>query len=324
MSKARIFIDGEAGTTGLQIRQRLTGRTDIELISVPHERRKDTAARAEYLNAADLAILCLPDDAARESVSLIENDTTRVIDASTAHRVADGWVFGFAEMEPDHEARLADAKRVANPGCYSTGAIALLRPLVRKGLLSADYPVTVSGMSGYTGGGKSLIARFEGDGAAAAPDLYTYGLKLAHKHQPEMTKYAGLNRSPVFVPHVGRYAQGMIVEVPLHLADLPGKPDAAALHGALAEWYAGKRWVSVADLAEDAGRAELDPQALNGTNEMTLHVFVSPDGERALLAAVLDNLGKGASGACVQALNLMFGLDPAAGLTPDVGIGAAA
>jgi N-acetyl-gamma-glutamyl-phosphate reductase len=324
MSTPRIFIDGESGTTGLQIRQRLAGRRDIELISVPHERRRDPAARAEFLNAADCAILCLPDDAAREAVSLVGNDRTRVIDASTAHRVADGWTFGFAELEPDHEAMLAAAKRVANPGCYSTGAIALLRPLVRKGLLSPDYPVTVQGLSGYTGGGKALIERFEGGNKAEAPNLYLYGTRLAHKHQPEMTRYAGLSRAPVFVPHVGRYAQGMIVEVPLHRADLTGNPSAEDIRAALAAWYAGKRWVQVADAATDAAQAELDPEALNGTNSMVLHVFASPDGERLLLAAVLDNLGKGASGACVQALNLMFDLDPLAGLEPTVALGAAA
>lgn len=324
MAMPRIYIDGESGTTGLQIRQRLAGRSDIELLSVPHDRRRDSRARAEFLNAADLAILCLPDDAAREAVSLIDNGRTRVIDASTAHRVADGWTFGFAELEPGHEAMLAEAKRVANPGCYSTGAIALLRPLVRRGLLPPGYPVTVQGLSGYTGGGKTLIERFEGKDAASAPSLYLYGTRLAHKHQPEITKYSGLDRSPVFVPHVGRYAQGMIVEVPLHRADLAGRPTADRIRAELAEWYAGKRWVTVADADEDAGLAELDPEALNGTNRMVLHVFASPDGERILLAAVLDNLGKGASGAAVQALNLMLGLDPVAGLAPTVALGAAA
>ncbi len=311
---AKIFIDGEAGTTGLQIRQRLSGRRDLTLLSIPEERRKDAAARAELLNAADLAILCLPDAAAREAVGLLENDRTRVIDASTAHRVADGWVYGFPEMEPGYEAKVAEARFVANPGCYPQGAIALLRPLVAKGLLPADYPVAIHAVSGYTGGGKGLIERFEGEAAGEAPALYLYGLSLKHKHLPEIERYGLLARPPLFAPSVGRFAQGMLVQVGLHLTDLEGVPSAADLHAVLAEWYAGRRYVEVTPLADSDAASELDPEALNGTNLLRLHVFSSEDGRRALLAAQLDNLGKGASGAAVQNLNLMLGLEESAGL----------
>lgn len=311
---AKIFIDGEAGTTGLQIRQRLTGRRDLTLLSIPEERRKDPTARAELLNAADLAILCLPDAAARESVALLEGENTRVIDASTAHRVADGWVYGFPEMEPGHEAKVAGARFVANPGCYPQGAIALLRPLVSKGLLPPDYPVAIHAVSGYTGGGKGLIERFEGDAADQAPAHYLYGLSLKHKHLPEMERYALLTRPPLFVPSVGRFAQGMLVQIGFHLTDLEGTPSAADLQAVLAEWYVGRRYVEMAALADSQAASELDPEALNGTNLLRLHVFGSEDGQRALLIAQLDNLGKGASGAAVQSLNLMLGLEESAGL----------
>ena len=311
---AKIFIDGEAGTTGLQIRQRLTGRRDLTLLSIPEERRKDPTARAELLNAADLAILCLPDAAARESVALLEGESTRVIDASTAHRVADGWVYGFPEMEPGHEAKVAGARFVTNPGCYPQGAIALLRPLVSEGLLPPDYPVAIHAVSGYTGGGKGLIERFEGDAAEQAPAHYLYGLSLKHKHLPEMERYALLTRPPLFVPSVGRFAQGMLVQIGFHLTDLEGTPSAADLQAVLAEWYVGRRYVEVAALADSQAASELDPEALNGTNLLRLHVFGSEDGQRALLIAQLDNLGKGASGAAVQSLNLMLGLEESAGL----------
>ena len=311
---AKIFIDGEAGTTGLQIRQRLADRRDLTLLSIPEERRKDAAARAELLNAADLAILCLPDAAAREAVSMLEGDSTRVIDASTAHRVADGWVYGFPEMEPGHETEVAGARFVANPGCYPQGAIALLRPLVAKGFLPANYPVAIHAVSGYTGGGKGLIERFEGDAAEQAPAHYLYGLSLKHKHLPEMERYGLLARPPLFVPSVGRFAQGMLVQVGLHLMDLEGAPSAADLQAVLAKWYAGRRYVEVAPVADNGAASELDPEALIGTNMLRLHVFGSEDGHRALLVAQLDNLGKGASGAAVQSLNLMLGLEESAGL----------
>jgi N-acetyl-gamma-glutamyl-phosphate reductase len=312
----RVFIDGEAGTTGLQIHARLSGRRDLEVVSIDTGRRKDAGARAEMLNGVDLAILCLPDEAAREAVALIQNPAVKVIDASTAHRIAPDWTFGFPEFEPGQRAAVAGAKRVSNPGCYSTAAIALLRPLVREGLVPADWPATIHGVSGYSGGGKSMIAEFED---AAAPGHTTapyriYATGLEHKHVPEIQRHAGLAHRPLFAPAVGRYAQGMIVEVPLQLWALPGRPGLEQVHAVLAGAYAGERFVEVAPLAESASVKTLDPEGLNGTNRMGLFVFGQAGGEQALLVALLDNLGKGASGAAVQNLNLMLGLDEAAGL----------
>jgi N-acetyl-gamma-glutamyl-phosphate reductase len=312
----KVFIDGEAGTTGLQIHARLKGRRDLELLAIDPARRKDAAARADMLNRADLVILCLPDEAAREAVRLIENPQVKVIDASTAHRVAKGWVFGFPESEPGRRAAIAAATRVSNPGCYSTGAIALLRPLVRSGLLPADWPVTINAVSGYSGGGRAMIAEFED---AASPThtkvaYRIYAMGLEHKHVPEIQERSGLSHRPLFAPAVGRYAQGMIVEVPLQLWALPGRPSPERLHAALAEAYAGERFVEVASLAEAAALKTLDPEGLNGTNRMRLFVFASEAHGQARLVALLDNLGKGASGAAVQNLNIMLGLDEAAGL----------
>ena len=291
-----IFIDGEAGTTGLEIRERLEARSDLELLLLG-DRRRDPEARREALNTADAVILCLPDDAAREAVGLIENPDVRVIDASTAHRTADGWVYGFAEMAPGQRA-----------------AIALVRPLISAGLLPADWPVSVNAVSGYSGGGKGMIAEFEDQ---AAPD-YTavpyriYAMGLAHKHVPEMQVHGGLSHAPIFAPAVGRYAQGMIVEVPLPLWALPGRPKLADLHGAIFAAYAGERFVEVVSLADAAALKTLAPEGLNGTNTMRLHVFGND--EQARLVALLDNLGKGASGAAVQNMNLMLGLPEDAGL----------
>jgi N-acetyl-gamma-glutamyl-phosphate reductase len=313
---ARIFIDGEAGTTGLQIRERLAARTDLDVLSIAPERRKDEDARAEMLNAADVAILCLPDDAARAAVGLIRSNRTRVIDASTAHRIQPDWAYGFAEMSPDQRATIAAASRVSNPGCYPTGAIALLRPLVEAGLLPRRWPVTVNAVSGYSGGGRSMIAEFED---VAAPNFSrepfrTYGLSLEHKHVPEMQAHIGLEHPPLFAPAVGRYRQGMIVEAPLQLWALPGAPGLADVHAALADAYAGERFVEVASLDETAATKTLNPESLNGTNRMRLYVFGNAGAGQVRLTALLDNLGKGASGAAVQNLNIMLGLDEGLGL----------
>ncbi len=307
-----IFIDGEAGTTGLEIRQRLEGRSDLSFISLGEDRRKDAAARREALNAADAVILCLPDDAAKDAVGMIDNATTRVIDASTAFRVAPGWTYGFAEMDAGQRAAITASTRVSNPGCYPTGFIGLVRPLVKAGLIGREQAMTVHAVSGYSGGGKPMIAEFE---SAGASPFRAYGLSLKHKHVSEMTRHAGLGRDVLFSPAVGHYRQGMLVEVPLHLATLPDTPSVERLHGALVEAYDGCRFVEVADLDESEAMAGIDPEGLNGTNRMRLHVFGDRGGSQARLVALLDNLGKGASGAAVQNLNLMLGLDEATGLS---------
>jgi N-acetyl-gamma-glutamyl-phosphate reductase len=312
---AKIFIDGEAGTTGLQIRERLAGRRDLELLSIPEALRKDQAARADFLNAADVAILCLPDEAAKQSVSLINNSTTRVIDASTAYRVADGWTYGFAEMDKTQSAAIAAAARVSNPGCWPQGLIAALRPLIAAGLLPATLAVSMHGVSGYSGGGKAMIADYQQQGSHA-PGFMPYGLGFAHKHLPEMQRYAGLAAAPMFMPAVGNYEQGMLTCVPLQLARLPGAPSGKQLHAALADYYAAMpdSFVEVAPLEQIERTPLLDPESLNGSNRLRLHVFANEATAQMLLMAVYDNLGKGASGAAVQNLNLMLGLPPATGL----------
>jgi N-acetyl-gamma-glutamyl-phosphate reductase len=322
----KVFIDGEAGTTGLQIRQRLAGRRDLQVISIDPERRKDPSARAAMLNEADAVVLCLPDDAAKEALKLVANDRTVIVDASTAHRVDPQWVYGFPEMEDGHRVMIQRSKRITNPGCYPTGFIGLMAPLVREGLIPASAPVTVNAISGYSGGGKGLIEEFLVAPSEITNDAFrTYGLTLAHKHVPEMQRYSGLDHPPVFAPAVGRYAQGMIVEVPLQLWSLPGAPTPKQLREALADFYQGEKFVSVAGEEEVAtlqkqragagGYVEtLDPEALNNTNRMKLFVFGNEAAQQARLVALLDNLGKGASGAAVQNLNIALGLEEGAGL----------
>jgi N-acetyl-gamma-glutamyl-phosphate reductase len=310
-----VFIDGEAGTTGLDVLRRLEARTDLEIIALG-DRRRDVGARREALNSADAVILCLPDDAAKEAVAMIGNPGVRVIDASTAYRVDPAWTYGFAEMahapgRMSQAEKIAGATRVSNPGCYPTGFIGLVRPLVSAGIIPAGWPVTVHAVSGYSGGGKAMIAEFEAGGAGA---FRAYGLSLKHKHVPEMTLHTGLERPVLFAPAVGTWRQGMLVEVPLQLAALPSSPSVEVVHGALAEAYGDCRFVEVAELETTEGMTGIDPEGLNGTNRMRLHVFGDRGGEQVRLVALLDNLGKGASGAAVQNLNLMLGLDEGTGL----------
>lgn len=307
--KPKIFIDGEHGTTGLQIRTRMAGRGDVELLSIPEAERRNAGLREDLLNSADIAILCLPDDAAKEAVAMITgNNRVRVIDTSTAHRTAPDWTYGFAEMDRDQAKKIAGARLVANPGCYPTGAIGLLRPLRMAGLLPEDYPVTVNAVSGYTGGGKQLIAQMEDAGHAdpIASPHFLYGLTLKHKHVPEMQIHGLLSRTPLFSPSVGRFPQGMIVQVPLHLADLGGHASLGSIHAALADHYAGQDVVEVVDLKESAALARVDAVELADTDRMKLYVFGTAGAPHVNLVALLDNLGKGASGAAVQNMDLML------------------
>ncbi|MEI5680255.1 MULTISPECIES: N-acetyl-gamma-glutamyl-phosphate reductase [unclassified Mesorhizobium] len=309
--KPKIFIDGEHGTTGLQIRTRLAERSDLDVLSIPEAERRNKDMRTDFLKSADLAILCLPDDASREAVAILEGkNSTRIIDTSTAHRIHPDWAYGFAEMDGAQRALIAKARLVANPGCYPTGAISLIRPLVAAGILPADYPVSVNAVSGYTGGGKQMIAQMEdpANPEHIASPHFLYGLTLAHKHVPEMKQHGLLDRKPIFAPSVGRFAQGMIVQVPLHLADLNGAVTLGGIHAALAAHYAGQDVVEVVPLAESAKLARLDPTELNDTDLMKLYVFGTDGQGQVNLVALLDNLGKGASGAAVQNMDLMLGL----------------
>jgi N-acetyl-gamma-glutamyl-phosphate reductase len=314
--KPKLFIDGAAGTTGLEIRERLAWRTDLELVQLSERDRKDMRARAAALNEADLVILCLPDDAAREAVGLIENKSVRVVDASTAHRVAEGWAYGFPELDQGQRAKIKAARYVSNPGCYPTGFLALVRPLVRAGIVPTDFPLTTNAVSGYSGGGKAMIEEFENSSSPAYVEtvVRTYALGLAHKHVPEMQIHSGLSHPPVFAPSVGRYYRGMIAEVPLQLWALPGKPPAATIHSVLADAYRGEKLIEVAPLEEGMTLKSLDAEALKNTNGMKLYVFGNDKYGQVRLIALLDNLGKGASGAAVQNMNIMLGLAETAGL----------
>lgn len=306
--KPKIFIDGEAGTTGLEIRQRLAGVDTLEIVSIAAADRKNPAARQDIMGSVDAVVLCLPDEAAKEAVALADalgSRSPRIIDASTAFRVADDWVYGFAELAPGQEQAIRGARKVANPGCYPTGGIALLRPLVDAGLLPSDHPVTVNAVSGYSGGGRSMIEAYE---AGKAPAFELYGLGLEHKHLPELQRYSRLTRRPVFVPSVGNFRQGMLVSIPLHLDTLPGLPKAADLEATLTRHYAGSTLVKVVPTANDTAKGRLEAEGLNGTDSLELRVYANEKHRQAVMVAKLDNLGKGASGAAVQNIRLMLGV----------------
>jgi N-acetyl-gamma-glutamyl-phosphate reductase len=299
-----VFIDGDQGTTGLQIHQRLQGRTDLKRVTLPAGQRKDPKSRAAAINACDIAVLCLPDDAARAAVASIENPAVRVIDASSAHRTDPDWVYGFAQLSQQQEALIATARRVSNPGCYPTGAVGLLRPLLDAGLLPRDYPISINAVSGYSGKGRAGVDEFEGPDAAQATPFQIYGLSLAHKHVPEIQRYSGLSERPMFIPAYGSFRQGIVLTIPLQLRLLAPGVTGAGLHACLEQYYAGSDFVEVMPMEQSQALSGLDPRQLNDTDKLRLMVFENAG--HVLLAAVFDNLGKGAAGAAVQNLDLMI------------------
>ncbi|ADJ64287.1 N-acetyl-gamma-glutamyl-phosphate reductase [Herbaspirillum seropedicae] len=301
-----IFIDGDQGTTGLQIHERLRARQDLRVLTLPAAERKDAQRRAEAINSADIALLCLPDAAAREAVAMISNPRVRVIDASSAHRTSPDWVYGFPEMAAGQAEAIATALRVSNPGCYPTGAIALLRPLVQAGLVPADYPLNIHAVSGYSGGGRAQVEQYEGAEAAHAAPFVTYGLGLQHKHPPEMQLHAGLSQRPLFVPSYGAFRQGIVLTIALQSRLLPAQASLERLRATLQAHYDGAHYVTVLDAAQSESTTQLDPTRHNHSNQMSLGVFGHAGHGHILLCAVFDNLGKGASGAAVQNLDLML------------------
>ncbi len=314
MSRYRIFVDGQEGTTGLRIHEMLARRSDVEVLLIDADKRKDSAERARLLNAADVAFLCLPDAAAREAAALVSNPDTCLIDASTAHRTVAGWAFGLPELAPGQRARLRESKRIANPGCHASAFILALRPLVEAGIVPAALPLSATSITGFSGGGKSMIAEYQAGGNARLASPRPYGLTLAHKHIPEMMAHTGLTTKPVFMPIVGNFYKGLAVSVPLHLAQLAPGTDGAAIQRALAERYADERFVRVLPLGDAAALdgGFFDVQACNDSNRCEIAVFA--DAQQAIVIARLDNLGKGASGAAVQSMNVHLGLDEGLGL----------
>jgi len=324
MGKPKVFIDGAEGTTGLQIHSRLDRRDDIEIVSIPPEKRKDAQARSHFINSVDVAILCLPDDAAREAVSFVTNLDVKILDASSAHRVAGGWVYGFPELEENRREEIKNAKRVSNPGCYPTGFLACVRPLVAAGIIPKDFPATINAISGYSGGGRKLMEEYKSvSGDQVNNYAYgIYGLTFGHKHVKEMHQHSGLQSPPLFVPAVGNFEKGMLVQIPLPLHSLQNqfknKLSGELIHKTLEEYYQNEKYVSVSPLNGDASLRKgkfLDTQAANNTNQVQIFVFANDETKEALLVARLDNLGKGASGAAVQNLNIMLGLDEHLGLS---------
>ncbi|MEH1945123.1 MAG: N-acetyl-gamma-glutamyl-phosphate reductase [Nostoc sp.] len=322
MTKPKVFIDGESGTTGLQIYSRLNQRDDIELVSIEASKRRDATERAKLINAVDVVILCLPDDAAREAVSLVSSTTVKILDASSAHRTAKNWVYGFPELNPEQRKKIASAQFVSNPGCYPTGFLACIRPLIAKGLLKSNFPITVNAVSGYSGGGKNMIEKYhsfhkQGSGAESLYPYGIYGLQFGHKHVKEMHYYSELASPPLFVPAVGDFEQGMLVQVPLPLATLDNPPSGEVIYQAIANYYQSEKFVQVAPYQDSTLLRDgifLDAIAVNGTNIVQVFVFANDTTKEALLVARLDNLGKGASGAAIQNLNIMLGFPEELGL----------